>query len=180
MRKAAIRDGDPTTTGGFVIASSTSIRDKGGKKVAMDGDEATCGNCNGTHKIFGTGKGLFKKGRNVVVEDDQVLCPCGKNRVMVGDNPGIFLKTAFDSSTSVGTKTGGASGASSAVHDELEHYFEIVDATTGAPIEGMTYKLLSDGVSLVDNESLAGKTMVLSKNDYPNLSFIAWRTGDVR
>jgi hypothetical protein len=180
MRKAAVRDGDPTTTGGIVTASSTSIRDKGGKKVALDGDEASCGNCEGTYKIFGTGKGLSRKARNVVVDDDQVLCPCGKNRVIVGDNPGIFLKAASSAGATAGGQTGDASGARSAVYDELEHYFEIVDATTGTPIEGMAYKLLSDGVSLVDNESLIDKTMVLSKNDYPNLSFIAWRTGGVR
>ncbi|MCC8403197.1 hypothetical protein LJ655_15090 [Paraburkholderia sp. MMS20-SJTN17] len=76
----------------------------------------------------------------------------------------------------------GGPSSSPADNDELEHYFEIVDATTYTPIEGMTYKLLSDdGVSLVDNESLvAGKTMPLSKKIYPNLSFIAWRNGDVR
>ncbi|WP_341844977.1 PAAR domain-containing protein [Caballeronia fortuita] len=55
MRKAAIRDGDPTTTGGLVIAFSSTISDDG-RKVALSDDEATCGNCKGVHKIHGTGK----------------------------------------------------------------------------------------------------------------------------
>src|ERR1700761_1292026 len=90
MRKAAVRHGDPTTTRGFVMAYSSTIHDCG-KKVALSGDEATCGNCKGMYKIFGTGKGMSEKGRDVVVEGDLVLCPCQKNRVMVGSNPGVFL-----------------------------------------------------------------------------------------
>jgi uncharacterized Zn-binding protein involved in type VI secretion len=92
MRKAAVRDGDPTTTRGFVIGTSTRINDNG-KKVALDGDEATCGNCEGLHKIIRTGKGISDKGRNVVVDGDSVLCPCKKNRVIVGSNLRIFLTT---------------------------------------------------------------------------------------
>src|ERR1700722_5097855 len=92
MRKAAVRGGDATTTRGFVIGTSTRIND-GGKKVALDGDEATCGNCKGLHTIIGTGKGISDKGRRVVVDGDSVLCPCKKNRVIVGSNPRIFLNT---------------------------------------------------------------------------------------
>jgi hypothetical protein len=91
MRKAAIRNGDPTTTGGFVIAFSSTIHDDG-RQVALSGDEATCGNCKGTYKIYGTGEGMTEKTRCVVVEGDVVLCPCKKNRVVVGSNPGIFLE----------------------------------------------------------------------------------------
>lgn len=92
MRKAAIRHGDPTTTGGFVIALSSTIHDNG-KKVAPNGDDATCGYCKGAFKIFGTGKGMSEKGRSVVIDGDPVLCPCKRNRVVVGSHPGIFLET---------------------------------------------------------------------------------------
>ena len=91
MRKAAIRHGDPTTTRGFVIAYSSTIHDDN-KKVALSGDEATCGDCKGTFKIFGTGTGMSENGRAVVVDGDLVLCPCKQNRVIVGKNPGIFLQ----------------------------------------------------------------------------------------
>ncbi|HEY4802150.1 MAG TPA: PAAR domain-containing protein [Paraburkholderia sp.] len=180
MRKAAVRNGDPTTTGGFVIAYSSTIHDNS-KKVALSGDHASCGNCKGAYEIFGTGKGMSEKGRNVVVDGDLVMCPCGKNRVIVGSNPGIFLGTSAGSGAAAARQAGGESGASSTDYDELEHYFEIVDAMTGEPIEGMTYKLLSDGASLLDNKTLAsGKTLGISKSDHPNLTFIAWRKGNVR
>ncbi|TDN61605.1 PAAR domain-containing protein [Paraburkholderia sp. BL10I2N1] len=177
MRKAAVRDGDPTTTGGFVIGTSTRINDKG-KKVALIDDYATCGNCKGTYRIFGTGKGMSDMGRVVVVDGDSVLCPCGKNRVIVGSNPGCFLNSDHGSASASST----ASAAQSAIAaDKLEHYFEITDALTGAPIEGMTYKLFSKGVALVGDKALvAGKTMAFSKNEHPDLTFIAWRPGDVR
>ncbi|MFD1557412.1 PAAR domain-containing protein [Paraburkholderia silviterrae] len=90
MRKAVVRHGDPTTTGGLVVAQSSKRFDNG-KIVALDGDEATCGDCSGIFKILGTGKGMDEKNRCAVVEQDLVLCPCGKNRVLVGKNPGIFI-----------------------------------------------------------------------------------------
>ena len=92
MRKAAVRHDDPTTTGGFVMAYSSTFHDDG-KKIALSGDEATCGNCQGAFEIYGTGKGISEKGRDAVLHGDSVLCPCGKNRVIVGNNPGIFLTT---------------------------------------------------------------------------------------
>jgi hypothetical protein len=63
----------------------------------------------------------------------------------------------------------------------LERYFEIVDARTGEPIEGMTYKLTSGGRNLVYEASLnSGGTQAYSVKDHPNLTFVAWHGGDVR
>ncbi len=90
MAKAAVRNGDPTTTRGFVIAQSSTIFDDN-KKVALHGDQATCGTCKGSYPIYGTGQGMSELGRNVVVEGDLVMCPCKKNHVLRGVNPGIFL-----------------------------------------------------------------------------------------
>ncbi|WP_125482898.1 PAAR domain-containing protein [Caballeronia choica] len=70
MRKAAVRHGDPTTTGGFVLAYSSTLHDDG-RKIALSGDEATCGICKGAFKIFGTGQGISEKSRVVVVDGDQ-------------------------------------------------------------------------------------------------------------
>lgn len=180
MRKAAVRHGDPTTTRGFVMAYSSTIHDDG-KKVALSGDEATCGNCKGAYRIFGTGKGMGEKGRVVVLDGDRVLCPCGKNRVIVGSNPGIWITTSDGSA--------GASSAAAAISplsvengdDYLERYFEIVDAKTGTPVEGMTHKLLSNGHALAYDATLAGgKTRAFSLKDHPDLTFVAWIEGDVR
>ncbi|MCW0044897.1 PAAR domain-containing protein, partial [Burkholderia pseudomallei] len=104
MRKAAVRDGDPTTTRGSVIAQTSTIYDNG-KKVALDGDEATCGNCSGSFKIIGTGKGISEKSRNVVIDGDVVTCPCGRNRVIIGGNPGIFLNSSSSQANIASTAT---------------------------------------------------------------------------
>jgi uncharacterized Zn-binding protein involved in type VI secretion len=46
MRIPIVRHGDPTTTGGNVAAYSSTMHDNN-KKLALHGDEATCGNCDG-------------------------------------------------------------------------------------------------------------------------------------
>jgi uncharacterized Zn-binding protein involved in type VI secretion len=118
MRKAVVRHGDPTTTGGFVMAFASTIHDNG-KKVALSGDEATCGNCKGAYKIYGTGDGMSEMQRVVVVHGDKVLCPCGKNRVIIGSNPGIFLTSsdgAGDARSTSGSTTLPADWVSTAAH----------------------------------------------------------------
>ncbi len=65
--------------------------------------------------------------------------------------------------------------------EDLECYYEIVDAKTGQPVEGMTYKLLSDSRTLVDGAPLAdGRTRSFPLKDHPNLTFIAWHEGNAR
>lgn len=182
MRKAAIRHGDPTTTSGTVIAYSSTIYDDG-RHVALSGDEATCGNCNGTFKIFGTGKGISEKGRVVVVEGDLVLCPCKANRVLVGGNPGIFLNSYIDDGTLTVAHAADPSSAlmSDAPDDDFEHFFEIADAISGKPVEGMSYKVLGNGCTLVNDVPLAyGRTRSFPMKTYPDLTVIVWRTGNVR
>ncbi|MEM5449140.1 PAAR domain-containing protein [Paraburkholderia sp. BR14263] len=90
MRKAAARDGDLTTTGGRVFACASPIKDKG-RSIAFDGSEASCGNCEGVFPVHGTGQKIFNAGRYAIVDDDRVLCPCGRNRVIVGGSPGVWL-----------------------------------------------------------------------------------------
>jgi uncharacterized Zn-binding protein involved in type VI secretion len=106
MRRSIVRHGDPTTTRGFVIALSSTMFDDG-KNIALSGDSATCGNCKGTHRIFGTGEGVSEGGRVVVVHGDRVLCPCGKNRVMAFDS-GCHLNSAAEGSRSPSSDTGHA------------------------------------------------------------------------
>ncbi|MGF6602922.1 putative Zn-binding protein involved in type VI secretion [Paraburkholderia sp. GAS448] len=158
MRRAAVRDGDPTTTGGYVIGTSTRINDQR-KKVALTDDHATCGNCKGTYRIFGTGKGMSDKGRAVVVDGDSVLCPCGKNRVVVGSNPGIFLNT--DRGSTGASNAASASSLAAAVSpsqavDEAKHtrWCLVWDQVTGesmanrefvADIEGVRQSGKTDG-----------------------------------
>lgn len=137
MRKAAIRHGDPTTTRGFVMAYSSTIRDDG-KKVALSGDEATCGNCKGTFRISGTGMGMSERGRNVVVEGDLVLCPCKENRVIVGGNPGIFLNA---SDAAAGATSVAEAASPSQTVDGARHsrWCLVLDSVTGEPVSNRNF-----------------------------------------
>jgi uncharacterized Zn-binding protein involved in type VI secretion len=178
VRKAAIRHGDPTTTRGVVFAYSSTIYDDG-KHVALSGDEATCGNCDGTFKIFGTGKGMSEKGRNVVVDGDRVLCPCKRNRVLVGPSPGIFLTSSEGSA--VPNAVAQSVAATSVDSEEVEHFFEIIEVDSGKPVEGMNYKVQSNGRTLVDNAPLEhGRTRSFSVAAHPDLTVVVWRAGAAR
>jgi uncharacterized Zn-binding protein involved in type VI secretion len=95
MRTAAIRHGDPTTTGGVVLGGSSTMFDDG-RHIALSGDEATCGVCQGKHRIIGTADRMTEGNRAVVVEGDRLACPCGKNHVMIGANPGVFIHIETD------------------------------------------------------------------------------------
>lgn len=139
-KKAAVRHGDPTTTGGVVLAFLSTISDKG-KKVALSGEDATCGNCKGTYKILGTGKGIFEGGRDVVVDGDQVLCPCGKNRVIVGASPGIFFESTGGSAASTLLQTGAIAPSPTSVNRIHTIRFQAVEPETGNAIPWCAYIL---------------------------------------
>jgi len=159
MRKAAVQHGDPTTTGGFVRAFSSTIHDDG-KKVALSGEEATCGNCKGAYKIYGTGEGMTERGRNVVLDGDQVMCPCGKNRVIVGSRPGIFIETTQGSAVASSVSNSYASPLNRQ-HDEQ---FTLRDGETRRPLANVRYRIrtasgaISEGITNAEGKTIRVQT----------------------
>ncbi|ACC74282.1 PAAR domain-containing protein [Paraburkholderia phymatum] len=87
MGKALVCNGDETTTGGHVIATASTMFD-GERRIALDREMATCGNCPGEHPIKGTGTDMDEDGRASVLDGDRVLCPCGKNHVKAHPDAG--------------------------------------------------------------------------------------------
>ncbi|CAM2163652.1 PAAR motif-containing protein [Paraburkholderia sacchari] len=116
MRIPIVRHGDETTTRGKVIALTATIHDDG-RKIALYGDQATCGNCKGLWNIVGTGEGMGEKGRVAVINGDHVLCPCGKNRVIASPTAGMFIH--LDKGAASTTARGTSNGS-----DELLNYDE--------------------------------------------------------
>ncbi|WP_341316677.1 PAAR domain-containing protein [Paraburkholderia sp. IMGN_8] len=108
MRRSMVRYGDPTTTGGRVFALASTMFDDG-KRIALHGEEATCGNCKGTFKIFGSGTECTDNGRATVLHGDPVMCPCGKNKVIAGSDAGCHVESGGLSSA---RRTSDASTAS--------------------------------------------------------------------
>ncbi|TDN63434.1 putative Zn-binding protein involved in type VI secretion [Paraburkholderia sp. BL10I2N1] len=90
MHIAIVRHGDETTTRGKVVALTATIHDDG-RKIALHGDQATCGNCKGLWNVVATGEGVGVGSRAAVINGDHVLCPCGKNRVIAGADAGMFM-----------------------------------------------------------------------------------------
>lgn len=182
MRRALLKLGDKTTAGGVVLEGIDRCRHHG-TPLTFIGAKIWCPVCNSEGVIGWNGphRKATMMGKQQALEGDLCLCKCNPPPVLLASQKSAWH--VFESHELGGATSGGHSMTDryQSEHDELEHYFEIVDATTGAPIEGMTYTLLSNGNWLVDSESLAtGRTAIVSKADHPNLTFIAWRTGDVR
>jgi hypothetical protein len=105
-----------------------------GKPSALDGDEATCGRCQGVFRIAGTATRRRYRGQASVVEGDLVLCPCGLNHVMASLDPGCFYWTddiAVTASRAAPTidKTSLATG----IYDEQVHVLTTVTSLEGYP-----------------------------------------------
>lgn len=116
------------------MAYSSTIHDHG-KKIALSGDQATCGNCKGAWKIYGTGTKMSDKGRAAVLDGDRVLCPCGKNRVIVGSNPSVWVTDNGAGGVNSATTASTASNSSQAI-EEAKHtrWCFVWDRVTGEPL----------------------------------------------
>jgi uncharacterized Zn-binding protein involved in type VI secretion len=165
MRKAAVRHGDPTTTGGFVLAYSSTLHDDG-KKIALSGDEAICGICKGAFKIVGTAQGMSEKTRAVVVDGDQVLCPCKRNSVMVGDNPGVFLDTIDGPAAAVSVAT--AASPLQAINEQMHTRWCLVwDRVTGEPVTNRDFVAEIRGVIQTGKTDGQGYAKIETRGEQP-------------
>lgn len=151
MRIPAIRDGDSTTTGGRVFASGSRINDKG-RKIALDGNQATCGHCEGVFRILGTGRNIFNAGKNIAVDLDRVLCPCGKNRVSASAKPGVWVKSASKPAMAATPVREDERGFGSPDSAQFTRWFRATDSESGLPLSNRTF------VAKIGSDDQTGKT----------------------
>ncbi|RQS22644.1 PAAR domain-containing protein [Burkholderia sp. Bp8998] len=155
MSRRAIRNGDATTTGGTVIAGTASIF-VNNKHIALDGDKATCGNCEGMFPIAGSAVSVVGSGRAVAVEGDAVLCPCGQNLLVAGNDCTFFI--GGDGGHGSGSPFTGYSAFTPARYvpasDIHSDQFVIRDVRTKQPLSNVRYwikdrsgNVLASGVS---------------------------------
>ncbi|VWD06524.1 PAAR repeat-containing protein [Burkholderia lata] len=159
QRKAVVRNGDPTTTRGHVIAHSSTMFDHG-KHIALSEDRASCGICEGHFSIVGTGKGISEGGRNAVVDGDSVSCPCGKNHVMAGSDSSIFLERH-----SGYNRTPFSSREPSATNSAYDEQFRLLDQSTGHPLKNVRYRITSDSAPdsvITGTTDMEGRTQRVS------------------
>lgn len=128
MRIPIVCNGDETTTRGKVVAFTATIHDDG-RKIALFGDQATCGNCKGLWNILGTGEGMGENGRVAVITGDRVLCPCGRNRVIASADAGMFIH--LDTGSTVSQET--ATHADEFRYDEQLHAVTTLVSIAGYP-----------------------------------------------
>ncbi|MFC6139040.1 PAAR domain-containing protein [Paraburkholderia silvatlantica] len=181
MRRAILKLGDKTTAGGTVLEGVDRCTHHG-TPITFIGAQIWCPACNSTGVIGWKGphRPATMMGKQQALDGDICLCKCDPPPVCLASQDSAWHVFESHELSESGNSSPNLRAPSAATY-ELEQYFEIVDAKTGAPVDGMTYRLLSDGASLADNESLYfGKTIAVSKSDFPGLTFIAWRRGDVR
>ncbi|MCX5538792.1 PAAR domain-containing protein [Paraburkholderia sp. CNPSo 3076] len=139
MRIPVVRHWDHTTTGGRVIATVAKIHDKG-KKIALHLEHATCGNCEGTFPMFGTGEKMRDRGRHVVVDGDSVLCSCGKNRVIAGPDSRVFIHKTVEPKRN---HDGARIEARSALREVYDEQFTLKGGD-GQPLAGVRYRIVTN------------------------------------
>jgi len=152
-----------------VIAVASRMFDEG-RRLALHGEEATCGNCKGSFKIVGTATRMRDNGRALVQHGDWVMCPCGKNRVLAnskmnyhdGEPASRALASPVASAAPVQ-----ATGCTAVSYDEQ---FQLL-TESGSPIPNANYKIvfpsgkLKSGVTEAD-----GKTMRVLSADAEDLN----------
>jgi uncharacterized Zn-binding protein involved in type VI secretion len=169
---ATIRVGDKTDHGGEVV-EGFSFFQIDGKPAAGIGHAVTCPKCSGKHYIVG-GVDSFSIG-GIAVAIDGMKTSCGATLIASQST-----HTLEHTSGPVGDATGKFAADSLPQHiasDEyLEQLFVFKHGDTDEPVQGMAYKLTSNGSNLVDNAQLtSGSTQSCSLTNHPNLQLTAWR-----
>ncbi|WP_175823520.1 PAAR domain-containing protein [Burkholderia sp. BCC0419] len=147
MGRRAVRIGDSTTTGGIVISGSSNMFSNG-RTIAVNGDKATCGNCEGTFPIAASAVRVISHERCMALEGDAVLCPCGQNLLMSGSDCTVFYeddgsRNAATALTALSAFTPARYAPVSRIHDEQ---YVLREADSGRPLANVGYRIrLSSG-----------------------------------
>jgi uncharacterized Zn-binding protein involved in type VI secretion len=155
MYKKAVLDGDWTTTGGRVIAHHASDFIANGKRVAYGGSVASCGECKGNFPVIASYDGWTMLDEKMVLDQDRVACPCGKNRV-IGSADDILIEDVPSRGACGYNGTGASAWTTS---DPFDERFILRDAVTAAPLTNRAYRLKSNtGQVIEDVTDASGRT----------------------
>ncbi|OXI43882.1 PAAR domain-containing protein [Burkholderia aenigmatica] len=186
MSRRAVRIGDPTTTGGIVISGSSDMLSEN-KTIAVNGDKATCGNCEGMFPIAGSAVGVISNGRCMALEGDAVLCPCGQNLLMSGGDCTFFYEDddghgdgdyyAANPTTTLSSFGPRRYGPASGIHDEQ---YVLREADSGRPLANVRYRIrLSSGKIFSGVTDATGHTQRITSAYAESIKFEIARNGNV-
>ncbi|KWN20370.1 PAAR domain-containing protein [Burkholderia ubonensis] len=169
MSRRAVRIGDPTTTGGIVISGSSNMFSNS-KTIAVDGDKATCGNCEGMFPIVGSAVRVISDGRCMAFEGDAVLCPCGHNLLIAGSDCTFFYDDGDGGHNAANSFTALSTFApASGIHDEQ---YVLREADSGRPLANVRYRIrLSSGKIFTGVTDATGHTQRVKSAYAESLKF---------
>jgi uncharacterized Zn-binding protein involved in type VI secretion len=162
-----------TTTRGVVIAVASRMFEKG-RRLALHGEEATCGNCKGSFKIVGTATRTRDNGRALVQHGDWVMCPCGKNRVLADSKMHYHNEGSVARAPSAAMAGAAPMGSARVVNDVAKHVYDrtfvITNNQTGKPLPTIGYRLTLDNGQVVEGTTdERGVTQRVSANERQNV-----------
>jgi uncharacterized Zn-binding protein involved in type VI secretion len=171
MFKAIATHGSPTTTRGLVIANLSSMFNEG-KRIAVDGDLATCGNCGGAWPIIATGIHMTDGGRSTVLDGDKIACSCHENRVIVTTDGMYYEATARAArtpspTTEPATDSMNAAPPAARVDPPGIRRIFVCDSSTRAPLRHQRYLLEADGERKVGKTDENGYATIETKGSKP-------------
>lgn len=116
-------EGDRTSTGGYLVATSDSTNM--GKRLGVEGDYATCPACKSGGPVYNDCDPRWTEmGKSVLVEGARVYCKCAvKPRV---------IASQFTMSTEV-TSGGGAGENTASISENSQAHNKLVSKTSGKP-----------------------------------------------
>ena len=181
-KRSFVREGDTLSPGGGKVQpvpqQFPSTYD--GKLACHEGDPVYCNTC----KSWGATKCVppFRpctdsRGRQANLDGDLCLCRCQVPPRLKARFHDISMNfEAYELAHMAGAI--GWQAYAGHLSDGHEIVYEIFDALTEEPVEGMTYKLVSGSRTLLDDQKLeGGRSKAQSFNEHPDLSFIAWING---
>lgn len=189
LRRPILRDQDSSATQGRIDTRPQKYPYTiHGRQVAYEGDLVWCPACksSGAIKCIPPKRPMTgADGRQTALDGDLCMCKCPSPPRLIASYKDAYVGfEAQDIPALPGAAiwmayAGHGTFADQAIED-LEIYFEVVDAKTDEPVPGLFHTLLSNGEALVDGQPLSGKTKAVSIHAYPDLEFVAWNGGPTR
>lgn len=154
MSQPIIVEGDPTTTGGRMIASQTA-RKSNGKNIILLGDKYYCPSCKSIGSVLHASNLQFTRGIAVAYHGCRVQCGCPDQHV-------VLATQAVDL---VDVKSGSPNKQKLQPQAVYEQQFVLVDEFTNTPLANRDYKMMKNGETIIGKTDSQGKTKNMSSNE---------------
>jgi uncharacterized Zn-binding protein involved in type VI secretion len=156
--REALRDGDQTTSGGVLEAPGPGL-DHGGRRVAGDGDWASCPSCKKGGKVINDAfpNSTLPDGRQILVRGAKVMCSCSDKPLVIPSQQTFKIEV---NRSGVGQPTPAPAGSTT----PFDEAFILKDKLNGGPLANVEYRIrFADG--RVESTDESGHTHVATTAD---------------